>query len=324
MPSPLSMADVEAAAGRLAGVAHRTPVLTSRTLDARTGASVFVKAENLQRAGAFKFRGAYNRLVQLGADERAAGVVAFSSGNHAGAVAYAAQLLGIPAVIVMPLDAPAAKVAATRGYGAEIVTYDRYAEDRETVARHVQTERGLTLVPPFDDLAIMAGQGTAALELTQDIVDLDAIVVPVGGGGLVAGTATVAKADPGRPIRVVGVEPEAGDDAKRSLESGERVTIAVPETIADGQQTTSPGALTFAVMQHDVDEIVLVSDGELLDAMAFCFDRMKLVTEPSGVCGIAALLAGRIDDVAGQRVGVILSGGNVGLARFVELFTSRG
>jgi threo-3-hydroxy-L-aspartate ammonia-lyase len=285
---------------------------------------VFVKAENLQRAGAFKFRGAYNRLVQLGADERAAGVVAFSSGNHAGAVAYAAQLLGIPAVIVMPLDAPAAKVAATRGYGAEIVTYDRYAEDRETVARHVQTERGLTLVPPFDDLAIMAGQGTAALELTQDIVDLDAIVVPVGGGGLVAGTATVAKADPGRPIRVVGVEPEAGDDAKRSLESGERVTIAVPETIADGQQTTSPGALTFAVMQHDVDEIVLVSDGELLDAMAFCFDRMKLVTEPSGVCGIAALLAGRIDDVAGQRVGVILSGGNVGLARFVELFTSRG
>jgi threo-3-hydroxy-L-aspartate ammonia-lyase len=324
MPSPLTMADVEAAAGRLAGVAHRTPVLTSRTLDARTGASVFVKAENLQRAGAFKFRGAYNRLVQLTPDERAAGVVAFSSGNHAGAVAYAAQLLGIPAVIVMPLDAPAAKVAATRGYGAEIVTYDRYTEDRETVARSVQTERGLTLVPPFDDLAIMAGQGTAALELTQDVGDLDVIVVPVGGGGLVAGTATVAKADAARPIRVVGVEPEAGDDAKRSLESGERVTIAVPETIADGQQTTSPGALTFAVMQQDVDDIVLVSDDELLDAMAFCFDRMKLVTEPSGVCGIAALLNGRIVDVAGRRVGVILSGGNVGLARFVELFSPRG
>lgn len=324
MPSPLTMADVEAAAGRLAGVAHRTPVLTSRTLDARTGASVFVKAENLQRAGAFKFRGAYNRLVQLSADERAAGVVAFSSGNHAGAVAYAAQLLGIPAVIVMPLDAPAAKVAATRGYGAEILTYDRYTEDRETVARAVQAARGLTLVPPFDDLAIMAGQGTAALELTQDVADLDVVVAPVGGGGLIAGTATVAKADPSRPIRVVGVEPEAGDDAKRSLESGERVTIAVPETIADGQQTTSPGALTFAVMQQDVDAIVLVSDDELLDAMAFCFDRMKLVTEPSGVCGIAALLAGRIDDVAGRRVGVILSGGNVGLARFVELFGGVG
>lgn len=324
MPSPLTMADVEAAAGRLAGVAHRTPVLTSRTLDARTGASVFVKAENLQRAGAFKFRGAYNRLVQLSDEERAAGVVAFSSGNHAGAVAYAAQLLDIPAVIVMPLDAPAAKVAATRGYGAEIVTYDRYTEDRETVARGVQDERGLILVPPFDDLAIMAGQGTAALELTQDVAGLDVIIVPVGGGGLVAGTATVAKADPARPIQVVGVEPEAGDDAKRSLEAGERVTIAVPETIADGQQTTSPGALTFAVMQQDVDGIVLVSDDELLDAMAFCFDRMKLVTEPSGVCGIAALLAGRVEEVAGKRVGVILSGGNVGLARFVELFTSRG
>jgi threonine dehydratase len=324
MPSPLTMADVEAAAGRLAGVAHRTPVLTSRTLDARAGASVFVKAENLQRAGAFKFRGAYNRLVQLSAEERTAGVVAFSSGNHAGAVAYAAQLLGIPAVIVMPLDAPAAKVAATRGYGAEIVTYDRYTEDRETVARGVQSERGLTLVPPFDDLAIMAGQGTAALELTQDVAGLDVIIAPVGGGGLIAGTATVAKADPARPIRVIGVEPEAGDDAKRSLESGARVAIEVPQTIADGQQTTSPGALTFAVMQADVDEIVLVSDAELLDAMAFCFDRMKLVTEPSGVCGIAGLLAGRIDDVAGRRIGVILSGGNVGLSRFVELFSGRG
>lgn len=323
MPDLLTIADVEAAAGRLAGVAHRTPVLTSRTLDDLTGASVFVKAENLQRAGAFKFRGAYNRLVQLNEDERRAGVVAFSSGNHAGAVAYAAKLLGIRAVILMPLDAPAAKVAATRGYGAEIVTFDRYTEDREELGRALREERGLTLVPPFDDPAIMAGQGTAALELVEDVADLDVIVVPVGGGGLIAGTATVAKADPARAIRVVGVEPEAGDDVRRSLERGERVTIDVPVTIADGQQTTAPGALTFPVIQERVDEIVLVSDDELLDAIHFCFDRMKQVVEPSGACGIAALLAGNVAEVAGRRVGAVLSGGNVGVARFVELFSAR-
>jgi threonine dehydratase len=323
VPSPLTLSDVEAAARRLDGVAHRTPVLTSRTLDERTGATVFVKGEHLQRAGAFKFRGAYNRLVQLDEDERRAGVVAFSSGNHAGAVAHAAQLLDIPAVILMPADAPAAKVAATRSYGAEIVTFDRYTEDREALGRQLQQERGLTLVPPFDDLAIMAGQGTVALELVDEVPDLDVLVAPVGGGGLLSGCAVVAKAQP-RPITVVGVEPEAGDDVRRSLRSGERVTIPVPATIADGQQTNAPGVLTFAVMQAHVDDVVLVTDDELLDAMAFAFDRMKLVTEPSGVCGIAALLAGRIDGVAGRRVGVILSGGNVGLRRFVELFTGRG
>ncbi len=323
MASPLSLDDVRAAATRLEGVAHRTPVLTSRTLDERTGATVLVKAEHLQRAGAFKFRGAYNRLCQLDDGARRAGVVAFSSGNHAGAVAYAARLLGIPAVILMPEDAPAAKVAATRGYGAEVVTFDRYTEDREALGVALQAERGLVLVPPFDDLDVMAGQGTAALELLADAGPLDVVVVPVGGGGLIAGCAVVAKGQP-TPVRVVGVEPAAGDDVARSLHAGARVTIDVPVTIADGQQTTAPGLLTFEVIREHVDEIVTVSDDELLDAMAFAFDRMKQATEPSGVSGLAAVLAGRAGDLAGQRVGVILSGGNVGVARFLELFSARG
>ena len=310
---------MEAAAGRLQGIAHRTPVLTSRTLDHLAGARVFVKAENLQRSGAFKFRGAYNRLVQLSDHERRRGVVAFSSGNHAGAVAYAAQLLGIPATILMPIDAPAAKVAATRGYGAEILTFDRYTENREALGRQVQEARGLTLVPPFDDLAIRAGQGTAALELLEDHPDLEVVVAPVGGGGLISGTAVAAA-----PRRVVGVEPAAGDDVRRSLPEGHRVTIDVPQTIADGQQTTAPGVLTFEVIKEHVAEVVTVTDDALRDAMAFCFDRMKLTTEPSGVCGIAALLAHRIPEVEGRKVGVILSGGNVGLARFVELLSGRG
>ena len=314
----LSLADVEAAAGRLAGVAHRTPVLTSRTLDDRVGASVFLKAEPYQRSGAFKFRGAYNRLAQLSDDERRAGVVAFSSGNHAQAVALAASLLGVPATILMPTDAPEAKLEATRGYGAEVVLFDRYADDREALGRAMEAERGLTLVPPFDDERIMAGQGTSALELCADVPDLDLLVAPVGGGGLLSGCAVVAKAQR-TPLRVVGVEPEAGDDVRRSLAAGERVTIPVPQTIADGQQTTAPGVHTFEVLRTHVDEIVLVSDDQLVDAMAFCFDRMKLVTEPSGACGVAALLSSRIDEVAGRRVGVIVSGGNVGSARFAEL-----
>lgn len=316
----LTLADVEAAARRLDGVVTRTPVLTSRTLDERVGASVWLKAEPFQRSGAFKFRGAYNRLAQLSADERAAGVVAFSSGNHAQAVALAARLLGVPATILMPSDAPAAKLAATRGYGAEVVLFDRYTEDREVLARALEAERGLTLVPPFDDERIMAGQGTAALELVDDVPDLDVLVAPVGGGGLLSGCAVVAKAQP-RPLRVVGVEPAAGDDVKRSLAAGERVTIAVPETIADGQQTTAPGALTFPVLQAHVDEIVLVSDDELVSAMAFCFDRLKLVTEPSGVGGVAALLGGHVAAIEGRRIGVIVSGGNVGAARFVQLLS---
>lgn len=318
----LSLADVEAAARRLEGVAHRTPVLTSKTLDERTGAEVFLKAEHLQRGGAFKFRGAYNKLSSLTDDEKRRGVVAFSSGNHAGAVALAARLLGIDAVILMPTDAPAAKMAATRDYGAEIVTFDRYSEDREALGDELREQRGLVLVPPFDDELVMAGQGTAALELVADVPDLDLIVVPVGGGGLMAGVAVVAAAQ-APPVRVIGVEPEAGDDFRRSLQAGERITIPVPATIADGQQTSAPGHLPFEVARALVEDIVLVSDAELLVAMAFLFDRMKQVTEPSGVCGIAALLAGRIP-AAGLRVGVIVSGGNVGLARMVELFSGRG
>jgi threo-3-hydroxy-L-aspartate ammonia-lyase len=305
----ITRADVEAAARRLEGVAHRTPVFTSRTLDERVGASVYLKAESFQRGGAFKFRGAYNAVSQSEAD----GVAAFSSGNHAQAVALAARLTGRRAVILMPLDAPPAKVEATRGYGAEIVTYDRYTEDREVLGRALAQERGLVLVPPYDDPLVMAGQGTAALELLEETGGLDTLVVPVGGGGLIAGTATAADG----AAQVFGVEPEAGDDTRRSLEGGERLAIDVPRTIADGLQATSPGRLTFEVNRERVDGIVTVSDEEIVAAMAFLFDRMKLVTEPSGAVGVAALLRGRID--AGGRIGVIVSGGNVGLARFAQL-----
>lgn len=314
------MQDVLAAARRLHGVAHRTPVITSRTLDEMVGRRVFLKAENLQRSGAFKFRGAYNKLITLGPQERRRGVVAYSSGNHAGAVALAARLVGTSAVIVMPTDAPAAKVEATRGYGASVVTYDRYREDREEVAAAVAQERGLTLVPPFDDPLVMAGQGTAALELFDEVEGLDSLVVPVSGGGLIAGSAVVAAAQP-QPVRVIGVEPEAGDDTRQSLQRGERVTIAVPRTIADGLQVVAPGRLTFEVNRRLVSEVVVVSDDELVGAMAFAFDRMKVVTEPSGAAGLAAVLAGA--GAGAARVGVILSGGNVGLERFVELMGRR-
>jgi threonine dehydratase len=302
-------ADVAAAARRLEGVAHRTPVVTSRTLDSVVGASVFLKAENLQRGGAFKFRGAYNKISSVEGD-----VAAYSSGNHAQAVALAASLLGRASVILMPDDAPPAKIDATRAYGAEIVAYDRYTQDRDALGTALAHERGLTLVKPYDDPLVMAGQGTAALELLEEVDDLDLIVVPVGGGGLAAGTATVAAA---RGIRVVGVEPEAGDDTRRSLEGGERVTIDVPRTIADGLQVTAPGKLTFEVNRRLLDAIVTVTDAELLDAMRFAFDRLKLVLEPSGAAGLAALLARRVGNTG--RAGVILSGGNVGVARFREL-----
>jgi threo-3-hydroxy-L-aspartate ammonia-lyase len=315
----LSLDDVRDAAARLDGVAHRTPVLRSRTLDGLVGAEVHLKAECFQRGGAFKFRGAYSLISTLDAAERAAGVVAFSSGNHAQAVALASQLLGVRAAIVMPEDAPALKLAATRGYGAEVVLYDRYADDRAAMARDLAAERGAVLVPPFDHPLVMAGQGTAALELLDEAGRLDALLAPVGGGGLVAGCATVAAAlDPG--IQVIGVEPEAGDDTRRSLAAGHRLEIPVPRTIADGQQITAPGELTFPIVQQLVSEVVLVSDGELLDAMRFAFDRLKIVLEPSGACGLAALLAGRVDP--GERCGVILSGGNVGLERFAELYRS--
>ena len=315
----IELADVQAAAARLAGVAHRTPVFTSRTLDGLVGGSVHLKAESFQRGGAFKFRGAYNKIASLPDERRARGVLAYSSGNHAQAVAIAAGLLGTSATILMPTDAPQAKADATRGYGAEIVTYDRWTENREEIGLRLAEERRLELVKPYDDPLVMAGQGTAALELLVDVPDIDVLVTPVGGGGLIAGCATVAKAlQPG--MRVVGVEPEAGDDTARSFAAGERIAIDVPRTIADGLQATSPGELTFQVNRELVDEIVTVSDAEILDAMAFLFDRMKLVVEPSGAVGVAALLAGRI---AGDRFGVVLSGGNVGAARFAELLRGR-
>jgi len=313
----ITLDDVHAAAARLEGVAHRTPVLRSRTLDARTGASVHLKAECLQRGGAFKFRGAYNMISSLPEEARRRGVVAYSSGNHAQAVAIAAGMLGSKATILMPADTPPAKMEATRGYGAEVVTYDRYTEDREALGTALAGERGLELVPPYEHPAVMAGQGTAALELFAEVPDLDLLLVPVGGGGLIAGCSTAAKAL--RPdIRVVGVEPEAGDDTRRSLAAGERVRIETPRTIADGQQADIPGRLTFEVNRQRVDAVELVTDAQILAGMAFLFDRMKLVAEPSGASALAALLAGRIE-AHGARVGVVISGGNVGVARFCEL-----
>jgi threo-3-hydroxy-L-aspartate ammonia-lyase len=309
--------DVRDAAARLSGVAVRTPVLHSQSLDERAGATVVLKAELFQRAGAFKFRGAYNRISRLGEAERGRGVAAFSSGNHAQAVALAAGLLGTSAVIVMPADAPPEKVAATRGYGAEVINYDRYTEDREEIGRRLAEERGATLVPPYDDPLVIAGQGTAALELVDEVGELDVLLVPVSGGGLIAGCA-VAATDLAPGIRVVGVEPEAGDDTRRSLEAGRRIRIDVPRTIADGLQAQTPGALTFPINQKLVDGVVTVSDREIVEAMGFLFERLKVVAEPSGATALAALLAGTAP-VSGGRVGVVLSGGNIAAERFAEL-----
>ena len=300
---------MRAAARRLRGVAHRTPIVTSRTLDQRTGATAFLKCENLQRMGAFKFRGAYNRIVRLAAEGRAGGVVAFSSGNHAQGVALAARLCGIPATIVMPADAPAAKIAATREYGAEIVFYDRSTMDRGTIAADLARERGATLVPPFDDADVIAGAGTTALEILEDVPDLDVLLVCTGGGGLLAGCALAAHAL--RPAAAVyGVEPATGDDFARSFARGERVEIPVPETIADGQRTTSPGALNFPIVMRLCAGILTVTDDEIRAAMRFAFERLKLVMEPSGASALAALLGGKLS-VAGRRVAVVVSGGNV-------------
>ena len=314
----ITLDDVQAAAGRLARVAHRTPVLTGRLLDEATGADrVLLKAENLQRAGAFKFRGAFNAVASLAREQRARGVATVSSGNHAGALALAARLHEVPAVILMPDDAPAGKLAATAGYGAEIIRFDRYAQDREELLAALVAERGLVPIHPYDDFDVMAGQGTTALELLEDAGPLDLVLVCLGGGGLLAGCATAIKAlSPA--TRVVGVEPEAGDDFVRSLAAGERVRIDVPRTIADGQQLPMPGELTFPVIQNLVDEVVTVSDAEIVDAMRLLFERTKTVTEPSGASAFAALLAGKVD-AAGRRVGVTLSGGNVTAARFAEL-----
>jgi threo-3-hydroxy-L-aspartate ammonia-lyase len=308
-PFAVTFDDVRAAAGRLRGVAHRTPVVTSATLDELTGARVYLKAENLQRMGAFKFRGAYNRLAQLTPAERAGGVVAFSSGNHAQGVALAAQILEIPAVIVMPSDAPQAKLAATRGYGAEVVLYERERMNRAELAASIATERGATLVPPYDDPAIIAGQGTVALELIEDVGPLDALLVPLGGGGLTAGSCLAATAlSP--DVLVYGVEPEAGDDWVRSWAAGHIVSIPVPKTIADGQQTQAPGELTWPIVRRLGAGIVTVSDDEIRSAMRFAFERLKLVVEPSGATGLAALLFGKIA-TRGERIGIAISGGNV-------------
>ncbi|GHB14289.1 threo-3-hydroxy-L-aspartate ammonia-lyase [Salinicola rhizosphaerae] len=312
--------DVASAQRRLAGVVHRTPVLRSTTGDASTGATLHFKAEHLQRIGAFKFRGGYNAISQFDAAQKAAGVIAFSSGNHAQAIALSARLHGIRAVIVMPEDAPAIKIAATRGYGAEVVLYDRYTQDREALGRELAASEGLTLIPPFDHPHVMAGQGTAALELFDEVGELDTLIVPLGGGGLISGCATVAKTRFPR-CRVIGVEPEAGNDAQQSVACGEIVAIDTPRTIADGAQTQALGKLTFPIIQRHVDEIVTVSDTELVESMRFLASRMKQFVEPTGCLGLAAALSGRVE-IAGQRVGIVLSGGNVDVDRFAQLVRS--
>jgi len=315
----LDFAAVRSAAARIAGVVHRTPVATSRTLDERAGARVFLKCENLQRMGAFKIRGAYNALAQLTPEERERGVVAFSSGNHAQGVALAAGLLGIRATIVMPTDAPASKVAATRGYGAEVVSYDRATEDRDAIARRIAGETGATVIPPYDHPHVAAGAGTAALEMLAETGSLDAVVVTVGGGGLLAGSCLAAHGIDER-IAVWGVEPEAGDDFKQSLAKGERVSIPVPVTIADGARTQSPGAITFPVVQAHAAGIVTVSDDEIRAAMRFAFERMKLVIEPTGAAGLAAVLNRRLPHRY-DRIGVIVTGGNVDPENFGSLIS---
>ncbi len=317
MTLAISFADVEAAASRLHGVAHRTPVMTSRTADQRTGARLFFKCENLQRMGAFKFRGAYNALARFAPEQKARGAIAFSSGNHAQAIALSARLLGMPSLIVMPQDAPPLKIAATRGYGAEVVLYDRYTQDREALGRQLAAERGMTLIPPYDHRDVMAGQGTAALELLHDVGALDVLLVCVGGGGLVSGCAVAAKhLQPS--CRVIGVEPEAGNDVQQSLRRGEIVHIDVPKTIADGAQTQHAGQLTFPVIRALVDDVLTVSDAQLVRAMRFFMERMKLVVEPTGCLGAAAALEGVLS-LHGKRVGVIVSGGNIDAAGYARL-----
>jgi threonine dehydratase len=313
----LQFTDIQLAATRLKGVAHRTPVLTSRTLDAMLGLQVFMKAENLQRMGAFKFRGGYNAVNALSDADRVRGVVAFSSGNHAQAVALAAQLHGCRATIVMPHDAPALKLAATRGYGAEVVIYDRYRQDRAAIANALVAEQQATLIPPYDYLPVMAGQGTAALELIEDAGALDALIVCAGGGGFLSGCAVAAR-HLLPEIRVYGAEPERGNDMQQSLRAGRIVSIEVPRTICDGQQTQSVGKHPFEVIQALVTDVLTASDPAVLDAMRFAFERMKVVLEPSGACALAALMVNR-EQFKGQRVGITLSGGNVGLDRFVAL-----
>jgi threonine dehydratase len=314
-------ADVDSAARQIAGVAHRTPVMTSRAVDERTGAHVFFKCENLQRAGAFKFRGAFNALSRLSAADARRGVVTFSSGNHAQAIALAGQLLDIPRVIVMPSDAPAVKRAATEAYGGEVVQYDRDREDREAIGRRLGDDRGLTLVPPYDHPHIIAGQGTAARELFEDTGPLDFLFVPCGGGGLLSGSALAAHAlSP--ECKVVGVEPAAGDDANRSFRTRQLQRVDNPKTVADGARTPSLGALTFPLVLEHVSDMASVDDPALLRAMFYLWERLKLVVEPTGALGAAAVMNGT-DRLRGARVGVILSGGNVDLSQVPEWLAGR-
>jgi threonine dehydratase len=314
----VSYADIESAAALLAGHAHRTPVATSRTLDERLGARAFLKCENLQRMGAFKFRGAMNAISRLAPEARARGVLAYSSGNHAQAVALACRILGAPATIVMPVDAPAVKRSATEGYGARVVSYDPARESREAVARALEQEQGLALIPPFDHPHVIAGQGTAARELFQEVGELDVLLVPCGGGGLLSGSALSARAAAPR-CRVIGVEPEAGDDATRSFKTGTLQTVHNPRTIADGARTASLGKLTFELVMSQVDDMVTATDRQIVAAMRLLWERLKLVVEPTGALGLAAALSGRVP-VAGRRVGVVLSGGNVDLLAALGLF----
>ena len=312
--------DVAAAAERIEGMARKTPVMTSRTVDAELGANVFFKCENFQRMVAFKFRGAMNALLQFDERQRQAGVVAFSSGNHAQAVALAASKLQIPATIVMPLDAPAAKVAATKGYGGNVVTYDRYKEDREQIGRDLAAKHGLTLIPPYDHPHVIAGQGTAAKELIEEVGELDVLFVPLGGGGLLSGCALSTRALSPR-CKIYGVEPEAGNDGQQSFKAGSIVHIETPKTIADGAQTQHLGQYTFPIIQRDVDDILTVKDDQLVDCMRFFAERMKMVVEPTGCLGFAAAREMR-GALEGKRVGVLLSGGNVDLERYARFLAA--
>ncbi len=311
-----TFADVQAAAQRLEGVAHRTPVARSRTADALLGAELFFKCENLQRMGAFKFRGAYNALARFSPEQRKGGVLAFSSGNHAQAIALSARLLDMPAVIVMPEDAPAAKMAATREYGAQVVTYNRFTEDREAISAQLAEQRGMTLIPPFDHADVIAGQGTAAKELFAEVPNLDYLFVCLGGGGPLSGSLLAAQALAPQ-CQVFGVEPEAGNDGQQSLRRGSLVRIPTPHTIADGAQSQSLGEITFALIQPAVQDILTVSDDQLVQAMRFFAERMKIVVEPTGALAFAAALHGGIQ-LSGARVGVIISGGNVDLQRYAR------
>jgi threonine dehydratase len=306
--------DVAAAAERIAGKANRTPVLTSRTANEAMGAEVFFKCENFQRMGAFKFRGAMNALSKFDARQRAAGVVAFSSGNHAQAIALSAKLLGIPATIIMPLDAPTAKVAATKGYGGNVVTYDRYTEDREEIGRNLADKHGMTLIPPYDHPDVIAGQGTAAKELIEEVGGLDALFVCLGGGGLLSGSALAAR-ELAPDCTIYGVEPEAGNDGQQSFRSGSIVHIETPKTIADGAQTQHLGQYTFPIIQRDVTDILTATDEQLVACMRFFAERMKMVVEPTGCLGFAAAREMK-DQLKGKRVGVIVSGGNVDMERY--------